>query len=349
MAELFVTGGDGWLGRNFLEALRAETYEPSSLAARYKKINVLSLSDQVVEGNFEAQQSFGDIRDKNVRSEFLSGCEGGTLINIAGVIHPKFFSRELWQVNNLAISSLAKLAFQKGMKKAVFLSSNSVCGFNNDELPIFDECSPIDPYMKYGASKSALENNLAEISNEFPDCQVIVIRSPWFYGPFQPKRQTRFFQLIKNGSFPIFGDGTHRRSMVYTENLVHGLFQSLDYETTGFEIFWIADERPYSWNEIIATVQNIFRGDYGFDVKQARYLPKIIPDIARYIDGTVQNIGLYNQNIHVLSEMNLDIVCSIEKAKKVLGYRPRVEIKEGMKRSINWCIENGFFDDFISR
>ena len=145
MAELFVTGGDGWLGRNFLEALRADTDEPSSLVARYKKINVLSLSDQVVEGNFEVQRSFGDIRDKDVSSEFLSGCEGGTLINIAGVIHPKFFSREFWQVNNLAISSLAKLAFQKGMKKAVFLSSNSVCGFNNDELPMFDQCShPLD-------------------------------------------------------------------------------------------------------------------------------------------------------------------------------------------------------------
>ena len=343
MAGLFVTGGDGWLGTNFLKALTNGLSAYPSLNTSYHSVNVLSLSDQIVEGDLRVQKTCGDIRDENVQRKFLSGCEGGTLVNIAGIIHPKIFSRDFLQVNTLAVSNLARLAFQKGMKKALFLSSNSVCGYNNNNVPIFDEVSPIDPYMKYGASKAALEHNLGEISDDFPDCQIIVIRSPWFYGPFQPRRQTKFFRLIKNGSFPVFGDGMHRRSMVYTDNLVHGLFQSLDYEKTGFEVFWIADDRAYSWIEIVQTVQDILRNDYCLDVKSARKFPELIPNMARFIDETIQNSGFYNQNIHVLSEMNLDIVCSIDKAKKVLGYQPQVEIKEGMRRSISWCVENGLF------
>ncbi len=50
----------------------------------------------------------------------------------------------------------------------------------------------------------------------------VVVRPPWFYGPFQPPRQTTFFTMIRKGRFPIIGDGEQRRSMVYVDNLVDG-------------------------------------------------------------------------------------------------------------------------------
>ena len=50
-----------------------------------------------------------------------------------------------------------------------------------------------------------------------------IVRPPWFYGPFQPPRQTTFFRLIRAGRFPVVGDGEQRRSMVYVDNLVDGV------------------------------------------------------------------------------------------------------------------------------
>jgi nucleoside-diphosphate-sugar epimerase len=55
----------------------------------------------------------------------------------------------------------------------------------------------------------------------------------------------------------------------------------------------------------------------------------------------LQNAGIYNQQIHVLSEMNLTIACSIERARRELGYEPLVSLREGMRRSVAWCIERG--------
>jgi len=52
---------------------------------------------------------------------------------------------------------------------------------------------------------------------------------------------------------------------------------------------------------------------------------------------------MYHQKIHVLSEMNKTIACSIEKAKKELGYIPMVGLEEGMRRSIAWCQAKGSF------
>ena len=52
-------------------------------------------------------------------------------------------------------------------------------------------------------------------------------------------------------------------------------------------------------------------------------------------------MGLYHQKIHVLSEMNRTIACTIDKARRELGYAPTVGLEEGMRRSIRWVLENG--------
>jgi nucleoside-diphosphate-sugar epimerase len=43
----------------------------------------------------------------------------------------------------------------------------------------------------------------------------------------------------------------------------------------------------------------------------------------------------------MLSEMNKTIACSVAKAEKELGYRPTMELEEGMRRSLRWCVDSG--------
>jgi nucleoside-diphosphate-sugar epimerase len=66
-------------------------------------------------------------------------------------------------------------------------------------------------------------------------------------------------------------------------------------------------------------------------------LPGIVSDIAYLADWCIQSLGFYHQKIHVLSEMNKSIACSIEKAKQELGYLPTVSLEEGMRRSLAEC------------
>jgi len=61
-----------------------------------------------------------------------------------------------------------------------------------------------------------------------------------------------------------------------------------------------------------------------------------------YADGFLQRLGIYQQKIHVFSEMNKTLACSIAKAEKELGYAPKIELEEGMRRSIAWVIDNGY-------
>ena len=60
----------------------------------------------------------------------------------------------------------------------------------------------------------------------------------------------------------------------------------------------------------------------------------ITSDITYFFDIITQSIGLYNQKIHVLSEMNKNIVGSINKAEEILKYKPKYSLKDGIRNSM---------------
>ena len=195
--------------------------------------------------------------------------------------------------------------------------------------------------MNYGKSKMEMEN----LANKFYQDGLVdltIIRAPWFYGPFQPDRQKLFFEMIRSGKVPIVGDGENRRSMVYTENLVYGMILSATKEVASGKTYWIADQRPYNMNEIVNTIELLLEDEFGQTCTHSRLkLPGLASEIALFADSTVQKLGFYHQKIHVLSEMNKTIACSIDKAQNELDYRSNVSLEEGMRRSISSVIEDG--------
>jgi nucleoside-diphosphate-sugar epimerase len=148
--------------------------------------------------------------------------------------------------------------------------------------------------------------------------------------------------MIREGKAPIVGDGECRRSMSYVDNTSLGLLLAAAREEAAGNTYWIADERPYSMNEIVDTVEDLLDKDFGMEVRHGRRrLPSIASEVALACDWGIQRAGLYQQEIHVLSEMNKTIACTIDKARRELGYRPGIELREGMRRSIEWCLQNG--------
>jgi nucleoside-diphosphate-sugar epimerase len=195
--------------------------------------------------------------------------------------------------------------------------------------------------MGYGHSKMQLEQLVARLASS-GKIETVVVRAPWFYGPFQPPRQGEFFTMVRTGRAPIVGDGGNLRSMAYVDNLCQGLLLCARHAAAAGETYWIADERPYTMNEIVDTIERVIRDDFHLDVKGGRLrLPNVVSEIALAGDRLLQAAGLYQQKVHVLSEMNKNIACDIGKARRELGYDPKVALAEGMRRSIQWCLENG--------
>ncbi len=346
MALNLITGAPGWIGTRFVRTLLGQTSGalPMSQPASEGQVRCLVLPDQGVSALLPADRLEivrGDLRNLDEVRAFARGAEGATLYHCAGVIHVSRFVREYMEVNVLGTQHLLQAAEEAGIRRVIVLSSNSVAGANPRRDHRFDENSPYNPYMNYGRSKMLMEQAVHEAQSR-GKLETVILRPTWFYGPDQPERQTTFFRMIKNGQAPILGDGGGLRSMTYIDNLCQAMLLSADNPVAVGQTYWVADRRPYPMTEIVDTVERLMETEFGIPVAHKRLrLPSLAGDVAQVVDMLVQKAGLYHQKIHVLSEMNKTIACSIERAERELGYDPTVELEEGMRRSLAWCVSHG--------
>jgi nucleoside-diphosphate-sugar epimerase len=341
-----VTGFPGWLGNRLVHFLheRHPDLPENGAAPSFERVRAMVLpgtpADPIRARYPDIELVEGDVRDPAAVGRFCAGAEGATAFHLAGIIHPDKI-RDLYEINTEGTRHLLAAAAAAGVKRVVATSSNSPAGVSRDPSTRFDESSPYRPYMSYGRSKKLMEDAL-NAANASGSIETVVLRPCWFYGPEQPPRQSTFFKMIREGKAPIVGDGEARRSMSYVDNTSLGLLLAAGSERAAGETYWMADERPYSMNEIVDTVEDLLEHEFGMEVAHDRMrLPSVASEVALAVDATLQRVGLYQQKIHVLSEMNKTIACSVDKARDQLGYRPSVELREGMRRSIAWCLENG--------
>ncbi|MCZ4093661.1 UbiA family prenyltransferase [Ensifer psoraleae] len=340
---VLLTGATGWLGGRVAAALTTGLPDAGLFAKGNFRVRALVPTGEDLSPLREQGLEIvtGDIREMQSVRAFVAGAEGAVLIHLAGIIHPKKVA-EFEAINTQGTINLVTAAQRAGVQRAVIMSSNSPVGFNSHSDHRFTEESPYNPYAGYGRSKMLMEKALRAEMAVGSQMEIVIVRAPWFYGPDQPLRQTLFFKMIKDGKFPIVGSGRNRRSMAYTDNLAQGIILAAVHERAAGDIFWLADETPYTMNEIVEVVSMVLHEDFGMRVKPNTFrLPGIVSDVATIVDAILQYAGIYHQKIHVLSEMNKTIACDITKARKVLGYAPKIALREGMRRSVDWCLTNG--------
>jgi nucleoside-diphosphate-sugar epimerase len=329
MATALVTGAPGWAGDRLLERLRT--------SGRYDAVRVLvhpQAPQDALPPDVEVVR--GDLSDPAAGGRLVHGTTGADLFHFAGLIHPRRV-RELADVNDLGTRHLLAHAVPAGVRRVIALSSNSPVGVSRDPAALFDEATPPRPYLGYGRSKLAMERAVQAAALES-----VILRPCWFYGPGQPERQTRFMRMVKEGRAPLVGGGVARRSVSYTDAIADAALRAAERSGAAGRTYWIADARPYPMHEIIDTIEAVLRDDFGIPVAGGRMrLPSIAADVAQAADALLQRTGSYVQELHVLGEMNKTIACSVERARRELGWDPGPGLREGMRRSVQWVLDRG--------
>jgi len=214
------------------------------------------------------------------------------------------------RVNVEGTVNLLEAARKHRIKKIIIASSSSVYGVNSrvpfsEGDPIFSAISP------YAASKLACEA-LGHVYHHVYGMDIVMLRLFTVYGPRQrPDLAIRkFTTLIDAGkAIPVFGDGSTERDYTHVADTLEGIVACTQKEF-GFEIFNLGESQTVKLGYLIELIETALGKKAIIDRQPAQ--PGDVP--RTYAD--------------------------ISKARKLLGYQPRVKIEEGIPKFVDWFRQN---------
>jgi UDP-glucuronate 4-epimerase len=256
----------------------------------------------------------GDIRDLEVLAGLPDDID--TIVHIAARagVRPSIAQPALYyDVNVTGTLNLMEFARNRGITRFIFASSSSVYG-NNEKVP-FSEDDPVDnPISPYAATKKAGEL-LAHAYTHLYGITCLCLRFFTVYGPRQRPDLAihKFARLMAAGEeLPMFGDGTSQRDYTYIDDILQGVEGALEWvgKNEGVHnIVNLGESRTIGLREMI----QLLGEEMGIEPR-LRPSPEQPGDVARtYAD--------------------------ISKARRVLGYGPKWEFRDGIRAFVKWFRE----------
>lgn len=303
--SVVVTGGAGFIGSNLVSAL--------------VKYNTVRVIDNLSTGYIKNIKNF----IKNTQVEFVKGTITNinflrrTFKDIDYVFHLAAIPSVPRSIINPIKSNYTNIngtlnvlvaSRDNNVKKVIYSSSSSVYG-DTPSLPKKEDMKPL-PLSPYAVGKLTGEYYCQAFTKVY-DLSTICLRYFNIYGPQQDKLSEyaavipKFITSISNDKSPvIFGDGEQTRDFTFVKDAVNANILAAASKETG--VFNIAYGKRISINDLAKSIMNIT----GKKIKPIYKEPR---------SGDIR---------HSLAD--------ISKAKRKLGYVPKIEIKEGLEETIAW-------------
>ena len=165
-------------------------------------------------------------RSGGARPAASTASAGATVFHAAAVIHPRKRLRELFDVNVGGTQLVLDRARRVGAGRFVHVSSNSPFGANPTPDHRFTEASPYHPVpgLRPVEARGRAARRCGATSGATSRPSSSARRGST--GRSSPRGRRSGWRAVRRGRFPLVGDGTNRRSMVFTGNLVHGLLRA---------------------------------------------------------------------------------------------------------------------------
>ena len=323
-----ITGGCGFIGTNLIAHLIKENpnirirvldnlsvgikENLSEISTFVEKDPSLLTSDSSLDSQLELVVR--DIRDYQT---CVKCCENiDVVVHLAattGVTSSVENPRQDMEANIIGTFNLLEAARRNRVRKFIFASSGAAIG--ECEPPIHEEMAP-HPVSPYGASKLAGEAYCSSCYCTF-GIETIALRFGNVYGPGSSHKNSvvaRFIrQAMRGETLEIYGDGKQTRDFIYIGDLVKAILIAASVNGIGGEVFQIATNAETTVSEMVDILIPILT-DSGFkDVNVLHGEPRL-GDVQRNFSDT-------------------------SKARKMLGWRPEVDISNGLKQTLEWFIQ----------
>jgi nucleoside-diphosphate-sugar epimerase len=324
--KVALTGASGYTGGRLLRVLLARGDSVSAL------VRPESISPDLASSG--ARLVEGDLREAEAARRLVDGAEA--VVHVAAVYrtagHPDSYYRE---VNVGGTERLLEAAARAGVFRFVHTSTVGVHG--HVKHPPADESQPLAPGDIYQTTKAEAEA-LAFSYHRGRGLPVTVVRPGAIYGPGET-RLLKLFRAIARGRYAIVGSGRSFYHPVYIDDLLDGYLLALSRPEAPGEAFVIAGPRYVSQTELAALIAGATGG---------RVSPFRVPAWPLFWAGVLCEAvcvpfgidpPLHRRRVEFWTKSR---AFSIEKARRLLGYEPKVDLPEGIARTVAWYRRAGW-------
>jgi NAD dependent epimerase/dehydratase len=306
---VFVTGADGFIGSHLCEMLVSKGYQVKALS-QYNSFNNWGWLEDVACKN-EIEVITGDVRDPHFCKQVTKGID--VIFHLAALIAIpySFVAPDSYVDTNIkGTLNICQAAKENGNIRVIHASTSEVYG-TAQYVPI-DEKHPMQPQSPYSASKIAADAMAMSFYNAF-ELPVSIARPFNTYGPRQSARAVipTIITQIANGMKEIkLGDTSPTRDFNYVEDTCRGFLSIAENDQTIGETLNIGSNFEISIYDTLEIIKDLMVSDVKFISDNERMRPE-------------------------KSEV-FRLWCDNSKIKKLTGFVPTIDIKEGLEKTIDW-------------
>jgi len=326
--KVLVTGATGFTGGHLAEELVNKGY----------KVRALSLPNQDTDRleKLGVEIVFGDLTKKNT---LLSAVDGIDIVfHIAAIFREQNVPHQLFfDVNVGGTKNLLEAARDANVKRFVHCSTVGVQG--EIKNPPAKETDPYNAGDYYQNSKVEGEKLALKFFKE-NNIEGVVFRPVGIYGPGDT-RFLKIFKFVNNKNFRMIGKGEVLYHLTFVKDLAQGIILCGEKKEAVGEIFTLGGNEYVTLKEYIKLLAEAL----GVSVPKKR-----VPLLPVWITAVLLEAVCYPFRIKPpiyrrrLDFFTKDRAFDISKAKKILGYQPKVSLKEGLKITAEWYLQQGLLN-----
>jgi len=309
--KILVTGGAGFIGSHLIKKLLEENFSAvcvDNFNNYYNpEIKEENVSRFINNSNFKLYRE--DIRNFEALNKIFEKERFDKVVHLAAMAgvrnsirYPALYS----EVNIQGTINLLELAGKYKIKNFIFASSSSVYG-GNTKIPFSESDQVNHPISPYAATKKAGEL-ICHTYHHLYHLNIICLRFFTVYGPSgRPDMAPYKFtgKILAGEEISMFGDGSSQRNYTYIDDITEGIYSALN-KDFGYEIINLGGSQLISLKNFISLIENI-------SGRKAK----------------IKQVGEQSGDMPITS-------ADISKAKRLLDYCPKTDIKKGMNIFIDW-------------
>lgn len=313
--KIIVTGGAGFIGSHIIDRLLAEGHTVTNIdnfdPFYDERIKLENIRGHLEYDSYTLYEV--DIRNKDSLDKVIAN-DTDVIVHLAAKagVRPSIIDPIAYQEVNVAgTQNMLEVAREKNIKQFIFASSSSVYG-KNPNVPWSEDDRVLQPISPYASTKVSGEL-LGHVYSHLYDIRFLTLRFFTVYGPRQRPDLAihKFMDLMSaKKEITLYGDGSTRRDYTYIDDIVNGIFSSIFYKGSKYEIINLGNDQTVKLNELVDYLE-VYSGMKAIK----KYGPEQPGDVSQTWAST-------------------------EKAKSLLNYKPDFKIESGLEKFADWFRNN---------